>query len=727
MEFDNLDIKRAYDFIQYTNRNLFLTGKAGTGKTTFLHRIKKEALKRMIVVAPTGVAAINAGGVTIHSFFQMPFGPIIPSRTLNPFSHSQPYPGSGQSASATSQDKVFSHKMNKSKIDIIRSLELLIIDEISMVRADLLDGIDEVLRLYRKDDRPFGGVQLLMIGDLQQLAPVVKEDERQILEPYYDSLYFFGSRALQKTGALTIELRHVYRQNDEAFIRILNEVRENKLSPASELELNKRYLPHFNATDYDGYITLTTHNYLAREINEQQLLRIKGKAHSFTAEIDRTFPEYSYPTDLILSLKTGAQVMFVKNDSAPDKRYYNGKIGTVESFEDNQIFVRCEGDPEPIAVEKELWDNVSYTLNKETKEIEENVAGTFTQYPLRLAWAITIHKSQGLTFEKAIIDARAAFAHGQTYVALSRCKSIEGLVLSSPISSRSIICDERINKFTHDTERKQPDETILEQSKQEYQLALLSELFNYAPVLSLLYRCRKILSDNASSVQGNLLLVVKDLITEHLLSLNKVSATFIRQIKSCLDSNNQIETNLPLQDRIKKACLYFYQENEQQILAPLANSTFVTDNQGVQKPVDELLLETDHTILIMQDCLKACQNGFVIRDYLQARAKALLQKRTNKKKTLAAKDFEVVHPDLLKHLMEWRKERAEADNNNRPIYFIASQKLLIEIANCMPCTEKELKAIKGMGPAKMEKYGHDLLTLVAKYCDQKGFTLMKES
>lgn len=726
MEFDNPDIKRAYDFIQYTNRNLFLTGKAGTGKTTFLHRIKKEALKRMVVVAPTGVAAINAGGVTIHSFFQLPFGPIIPSQTLDSVLHSQTYPSSGKSAADTS-GKVFSHKMNKSKIDIIRSLELLVIDEISMVRADLLDGIDEVLRLYRKDDRPFGGVQLLMIGDLQQLAPVVKDDERQILESYYKSLYFFGSRALQKAGALTIELQHVYRQNDEAFIHILNEVRENKLSAASEQELNKRYRPNSNTADYDGYITLTTHNYLAREINEQQLNRLKGKPHSFTAEIDRQFPEYSYPTDLILSLKTGAQVMFVKNDSAPAKRYYNGKIGTIESFEDDQIFVRCEGDQEPIVVEKELWDNVSYTLNKETKEIEENVAGTFTQYPLRLAWAITIHKSQGLTFEKAIIDASSAFAHGQTYVALSRCKSLEGLVLSSPISSRSIICDNRISEFTHNVEQKQPDEMVLEQSKQEYQLTLLSELFNYAPVLSLLYRCRKILSDNASSVQGNLLQVMKDLITEHLLLLNKVSATFIRQIKSCLNSDNQIETNLPLQERIKKACLYFYQENEQQILTPLANSTFVTDNQGVQKQVDALLLETDHTILIMQDCLKACQSGFVIREYLQARAKALLQKRPNKKKALASKDFEVAHPDLLSRLMQWRKKRAEEDNNNRPIYFIASQKLLIEIANYLPCTEKQMKAIKGMGPAKMEKYGRDLLTLVAEYCDQKGFTLLKES
>ncbi len=438
----NPELKLAFDFVQYTNRNIFLTGKAGTGKTTFLHKLKETSHKRMVVVAPTGVAAINAGGVTIHSFFQMPFGPILPGRL-------------------ESSEKSIIQKFNKKKINIIRSLDLLVIDEISMVRADLLDGIDTVLRRYKNKTLPFGGVQMLMIGDLQQLAPIAKDNEWNLLKEHYDTIFFFSSKAYTQSNAISIELKLIYRQQDNNFIKILNEIRDDKLSVESFQELNKRYIPGFSPEKEDGYITLTTHNASANRINDEQLKKIKTKIHTFEAEVNGHFPEYSFPTDQHLKLKVGAQVMFIKNDISPEKLYFNGKIGTIVNIEDHLIYVKSKDEDNQIEVGQVMWDNVKYTINETSKEIEEEVAGSFIQYPLRLAWAITIHKSQGLTFEKAVIDAQAAFAHGQTYVALSRCKTLEGLILSSQISSNGIICDSTVGNFNREVEENQPDEKTL--------------------------------------------------------------------------------------------------------------------------------------------------------------------------------------------------------------------------------------------------------------------------
>ena len=413
----NQDLQLAFDFVKYTNRNIFLTGKAGTGKTTFLHDLKKSSPKRMIVVAPTGVAAINAGGVTIHSFFQLPFHPYIPSFYL-------PENNPGKQPE---QKDFTGYKMSREKINIIKSLDLLIIDEISMVRADTLDAVDYALRRYKIHYLPFGGVQLLMIGDLQQLAPVVKDEDREIINKYYDSSFFFGSRALCSTDYVTIELKHIYRQNDQVFINLLNKVRDNHVDSDVLSELNKRYIPDFDPDSDGGYITLTTHNYQAQMLNDSKLEKLPGRPHSFKATIKDEFPEFSYPTASELILKEGAQVMFVKNDISRDKLFFNGKIGKVETFEDDIIVVKCPDDDFPIRVEMAEWQNMKYTLDEETKEIQETVIGTFTQYPLKLAWAITIHKSQGLTFDRAVIDACAAFAHGQVYVALSRCRTLNGL------------------------------------------------------------------------------------------------------------------------------------------------------------------------------------------------------------------------------------------------------------------------------------------------------------
>jgi len=424
----NEALELAYNFIENTDRNVFLTGKAGTGKTTFLHRIKSESLKRMVVVAPTGVAAINAKGVTIHSFFQLPFGPILPN-TQSPYA-----------------DRI-QRKFSKTKIDIIKSLDLVIIDEISMVRADVLDGIDEVLRRYKDKTKVFGGAQVLMIGDLQQLAPVIRPDEWQLLKSHYQNAFFFSSKAYQQAKAINIELKHIYRQQNEAFISVLNEVRHNTLSEASLQLLNARYQPDFETQEGDGYITLTTHNRKADSINQSKLDDLETKTQTYTAEIYKNFSEKNFPNDELLELKVGAQVMFIKNDSSFEKRYYNGKIGTITALHDDTVTVTCAED-DIIEVDVETWENIKYNLDKDTQEITEVLEGSYTQIPLRLAWAITIHKSQGKTLENVIIDlGRGAFAPGQVYVALSRCKSYENLVLKQPIRPRDIWCDQSILDF----------------------------------------------------------------------------------------------------------------------------------------------------------------------------------------------------------------------------------------------------------------------------------------
>jgi hypothetical protein len=483
----NEELELAYKFVQFTNRNIFLTGKAGTGKTTFLKSLKDKIHKRMVIVAPTGVAAINAGGITIHSFFQLPFGPILTKKVAG-------------SKNQTSESKM---KFQKRKINIIKSLDLLVIDEISMVRADMLDAIDEVLRKYKNRFLPFGGVQVLMIGDMQQLAPVVKHQEWELLKNYYKSMYFFNSKVIEESNLLSIELKKVYRQSDEKFIEVLNEIRTNAITKENFDLLHTRFIPNFNAEDADSYVTLCTHNHSANLINSRELKKLESTSNFFTADIDGDFPENSYPTDYELELKIGAQVMFIKNDSNPEKRYYNGKIGEIIGFEDQHIIIYCHDDKSTIESNHEEWKNIKYDIDNKTKEIKEKVVGTFRQYPLRLAWAITIHKSQGLTFEKAIIDAEAAFAHGQTYVALSRCKSLEGLVLSSRISKSTIISDNEIDTFSKESENIKADKAELDKSKFQYQIDLLTELFTYKIVFYLIDQLHRHLEKNKRIIKGN--------------------------------------------------------------------------------------------------------------------------------------------------------------------------------------------------------------------------------
>lgn len=473
----NKELATAWEFVEHTGTSIFLTGKAGTGKTTFLKTVKERSSKRMIVVAPTGVAAINAGGVTIHSFFQLPLTPYVPGAAI--------------------RDR---YDFSKEKRRIIRSVDMVVIDEISMVRADLLDAVDFVLRRYRDATQPFGGVQLLMIGDLQQLTPVVTPRDEEVLRGYYSTPYFFGSKALQQINYVTIQLTRVYRQQDERFITILNHIRDGHPTPEDLSLLNRRCKPLFIPRPEDGYIRLTTHNRMADSYNENELRKLPGRSIGFTAEVKGEFPPQNYPAEERLTLKAGAQVMFIKNDASGRHLYYNGRIGHITSISNDGITVRCPGDNEDIKVEQQEWENTRYVINPSTKVIEPQVQGVFRQYPLRLAWAITIHKSQGLTFEHAIIDAGRSFASGQVYVALSRCKSLEGLVLASPIDTAGIINDGRVTDYIS-RQQQAAEESIgrLPDLKEEYYRTQLLDMFDFTGIYNAQQMLNRVLLEHFRS------------------------------------------------------------------------------------------------------------------------------------------------------------------------------------------------------------------------------------
>jgi hypothetical protein len=706
----NHDLQLAFDFVKYTNRNIFLTGKAGTGKTTFLRDLKKLSPKRMVVVAPTGVAAINAGGVTIHSFFQLPFHPYVPALYLSENNHNK----------QPEQKDFTGFKMGREKINIIKGLDLLIIDEISMVRADTLDAIDYALRRYRTHHLPFGGVQLLMIGDLQQLAPVVKDEDRELISKYYNSFYFFGSLALSSTDYITIELQHIYRQNDQVFINLLNKVRDNYVDSDVLTELNKRYIPDFDPDSGGGYITLTTHNYQAQSLNDSKLEKLSGRPHSFKATITDEFPEFSYPNASDLVLKEGAQVMFVKNDISRDKLFFNGKIGKVIAFEENIIVVKCPDDELPIRVEMAEWQNMKYTLDDETKEIQETVIGTFRQYPLKLAWAITIHKSQGLTFDRAVIDANIAFAHGQVYVALSRCRTLDGLVLSTRINQRSIIDDPAISNFIHKTLQNQPGEKQLEDSKRAYQQMLLTELFDFTPLLRSISYALKIANEHHENIVGDLQGMLENAMNNIKADLVEVSEKFRPQLNGLLSGEIDAESNTLLQERIKKASEFFSVKLEAALKEILPGLSIETDNKTVRKSVSESLERIRKEGITKLACLNTVKSGFTISKYLDAKAKSTLE--IPSVKSHSAKSVEdtsgiIQHPALFRQLKEWRNTKAI--ELKLPHYMILPQKTMVTLVNFIPQSLPALNLIKGMGKKKSEKFGEELIKIIISYCEKE--------
>lgn len=442
MERGNFELDVARFIVEKTDMSLFLTGKAGTGKTTFLREVVRYTKKKCIVLAPTGIAAVNAGAMTIHSFFQFGLGPFVQG-VIEPKSD---------------------FRINKSKLELIRHLQLLIIDEVSMVRADLMDHIDVELRRIRRNSKPFGGVQLLMIGDLQQLPPIAHGGEDELLRQYYKTLYLFSSSALKSMKYSCIELKNVYRQTDRHFIDILNHARNCTLTSQDISDLNARYIPGFSPKPEDGYIRLMTHNRQVDYVNETEMEKLDSKPYTFEAAVTGTFPEESYPTADSLTLKKGAQVMFIKND--PERRFINGTLGEVKSIDKNSIAVRLAESGTVIDVEPMEWQNIRYQFDEESKEISSKQIGRFKQYPLKAAWAITVHKSQGLTFDKAIIDVHAAFSPGQAYVALSRCRTLDGLVLSSPVSASVFMRDNAVDAYMNYISR--PVEDLAFSSCYEY-------------------------------------------------------------------------------------------------------------------------------------------------------------------------------------------------------------------------------------------------------------------
>ena len=697
--FTNQKLEFVEELVLYTDAHIFLTGRAGTGKTTFLKNLPLKTYKRMVVVAPTGVAAINAGGQTIHSFFQLPFGPQLPENAL----------GRGYNAKTMAAQY---QKLNKKKINLMRSLDLLIIDEISMVRADVLDAIDAVLRRVRRSQKPFGGLQLLMIGDVHQLAPVAKPEEWEVLSPYYDTPYFFGSQVLKKAPYVCVELEHIYRQHDDDFISLLNKVRNNQMDADCVRVLNSRFKPGFVPKDEEGYITLTTHNYQADQINDSKLAAIKEKTLVFKAEVHGTFPENTYPTKEELELKVGAQVMFVKNDPTPEKAFFNGKIGRLVGYDEKEGTVTVLSDGERITVPKLKWQNMEYTINADNQDIEEKEIGSFTQIPLRLAWAVTIHKSQGLTFDKVIVDAGQAFAHGQVYVALSRCTSLEGLVLKTRISSNALVNDFSVNQFVEMLPEKEPTQKKVDQLRHDYELETMLELIDFDGIYKDFGRLMKVIYDNDTLFEHSLIQDLSQRRNKIHEELSSVGIKFEGQIRKLHEQAPSCEQNPVLQERLIKGVAYF-DEHLKAIAKGLFDLPFKTDNQSVNEQLTEALKLLKEDIYLKGCCLEACKDGFTVKEYQKTKSVKAIEAEKSGKKKVEIKFEPSKNGSLYSILLSWRAARAEADDV--PSSNIAPIKTLKTIATDKPVTLSDLRATEGMGTKRIRNYGAEILDIVLRF------------
>lgn len=537
----------AVRFVNQTDKHLFITGKAGTGKTTFLKYIKENAFKNLVIVAPTGVSAINAGGVTIHSFFQLPFGPFIAAHKS----------GWNQQQAVTNQHTLIKNiRFNANKKQLIRELEMLIIDEVSMMRCDMLDAIDHVLRHFRgKPHIPFGGVQMVYIGDLFQLPPVVNNEEWELMKETYNCPFFFDAQVIQQSPPLYLELKKIYRQSEASFIDILNNIRNNQVTRDDLEELHHYYQPAFLPGKKDNYITLTSHNAKADYINRRELDNLTGGPTVFSGVIKGDFSEKALPAEMNLQLKEGAQVMFLKNDKGEKRRYFNGKIATVCRITTDEIFIRFPDAPAEMQLEKETWKNIRYTFNEEKNRMEEEEVGTFTQFPVRLAWAITIHKSQGLTFEKAIIDAGSSFAAGQVYVALSRLTSLAGLILYSKIHPDSISTDPRVIQFTQHEKNAGVLQSILKQEQFVFTERMLMLAFSWSKVINGFEKMAD--SYTARTIEGKVFAAkwASEMLAKTL-TQDQIARKFVKQIQQLLSFSDQGNHAL-LRERIISAEKYF--------------------------------------------------------------------------------------------------------------------------------------------------------------------------
>jgi hypothetical protein len=686
----------AYRFVTETSENIFLTGKAGTGKTTFLKYLKENCSKNIIVAAPTGVAAINAGGVTLHSLFQLPFEPYLPT-------------------TASKSALLGKLKFNRQRQDLLRKMELLVIDEISMVRCDTMDAIDTILRsVRRKHNLPFGGVQLLCIGDLYQLPPVARREEMMILQQFYSSEFFFDSLVIKEQMPMLIELNKIYRQKEDSFVNLLNKVRTNNMNADDFEDLHQRFDENFRPSLEEKYITLTSHNNQADQINYRELQKLTANSVTYEAIIEDDFPEKSYPAEGSLVLKTGAQVMFLKNDLV-SKKYFNGKIGVVKSLKLDEIIVNCDG--EDIYVPQETWENTRYTLTKEGK-LDQETLGTFTQFPLRLAWAITIHKSQGLTFEKVMIDAAAAFSSGQVYVALSRCTSLTGIVLLSKIPSSAIYSNQNVIKGQQSLTPKGSLAERFAGARQIFTQQLLEEIFSFNEINTLVDVLSFHINEQKNKLNKEALAWINDL--KNKFAADKaIGLKFISHIGSFMKQEAVIEKNGALKKRINDAANHFaprFLEMQEAI----KKHPLITEHRETAGVINEYLNQLFLALHLENYFLQYCREPFSVTSFLQHKIKFAHPKiniscyASGKKQG----NSDIPNAELYETLKHWRDMICE--ENDLPIYLLANQNALKEIATYLPFTKNDLMQLSGFGKVKAEKYGDDILDTVKDYCDRNN-------
>ncbi len=687
----------AYRFVTETSENIFLTGKAGTGKTTFLKYLKENCSKNIVVAAPTGVAAINAGGVTLHSLFQLPFHPFLPTKN--------------------NKDELLAKiRFNKQRQQLLRKVELLVIDEISMVRCDTMDAIDTILKsVRRKYDVPFGGVQLLCIGDLHQLPPVAQNHEWNILQEYYSSPFFFDSIVIKEQMPLLIELNKIYRQKENSFVELLNKVRNNYMNADDFEDLHLRYNPSFRSKLEEKYITLTSHNNQADQINARELQKLLNPSYKYEAIIDGDFPENNYPAEGSLVLKVGAQVMFLKNDLVL-KRYFNGKIGVIKSLNDEEIIVEC--DDINISVSMETWENSRYVLDRVDGKLQQETLGTFTQFPLRLAWAITIHKSQGLTFEKVMIDAGAAFSSGQVYVALSRCNSLDGIVLLSKIPAAAIYSNDNVIKGQQALTHKGSLAERFNGARQIFTQQLLEEIFSLNEVEAIINVLSYQINEHKDKLNSEGIDWFEKL-KHTILEDKKVGLKFISQVASLMKDEPVIEKNEALQKRINAAANHF-EIKFSSCQHSLQNHPIITEHRETANIINESLNQLILAVYTANYFLQYCKNPFSVTSFLQHKLK-FAQPRFNLSIYASGKKqsyTDVPNTELYNSLKSWRDKVCE--EANMPIYIVANKVTLTEIATYLPLNKKDLLQISGLGKAKVDKYGDDILEAVEKYCFQNN-------
>jgi len=685
----------AYRFVTETNENIFLTGKAGTGKTTFLKYLKENCSKNIVVAAPTGVAAINAGGVTLHSLFQLPFHPFLPT-------------------SASKSELLGKMKFASRRQEIMRKMELLVIDEISMVRCDTMDAIDTILRsVRRKHELPFGGVQLLCIGDLYQLPPVARREEWSILQEYYSSEFFFDSNVIKEQMPILIELNKIYRQKEDSFAYLLNKVRNNQMNKDDFEDLHQRFHPAFRPSLEEKYITLTSHNNQADLINARELQKLPAGPVTYNAIIEDDFPANSYPAEGELVLKTGSQVMFLKNDTL-EKKYFNGKIGVVKSLTLDEIVVDCDGFD--INVPKETWENSRYTLNRSDGKLEQETLGTFTQFPLRLAWAITIHKSQGLTFEKVMIDAGAAFSSGQVYVALSRCTSLDGIVLLSKIPSAAIYSNENVITGQKTLTPKGSLAERFEDARQIFTQQLLEEIFSFGEITTIINVLFSQINEHKEKLNGDALRWINDLKSSFTAD-REVGLKFVRHIGALMKQEPLIEKNNALQKRINDAANHFLPKFKA-FQDTIQNHPLITEHREAANSINEYLNQLLIAFNLQNYYLQYCKEPFSVTAFLKHKIKYEIPRikvsayASGKKQSFS----DIPNVELFDTLKRWRDMVCE--ESGIPIYMVANQNALKEIATYLPFTKKDLVQLSGFGKVKAEKYGDDILEAVQDYCSR---------